>query len=91
MRRLAVIVVVVGVLNFAAFIVGTFIVGGDAVNGRSSCPPGGKYLWDKRQSNPCHEVSNAVYLYSTMHTWSLFGSWPFVMMALVYLNRSKPR
>jgi hypothetical protein len=77
---------VVGLLNFGAFVVGTLIVGGDAVNGDATCGrhTGQYYLFDKRLPNPCREVSKDVYLYSKIHSWSLFLSWPLVMAAGFY-------
>jgi hypothetical protein len=82
---------VVGLLNFGAFVVGTLIVGGDAVNGDATCGRhmGQYYLFDKSLPNPCHEVPEDVYLYSKVHCWSIFLSWPFVMAAGFYGWRKK--
>jgi hypothetical protein len=77
-------------LNFFVFLVGTFILGGDAVSGASNCPPG-NYIWDKRLPQPCHEVSPAVYAYSKLHTYSVFVSWPLAVAGLIYLDRGKLR
>jgi len=83
-------------VNFFAFIGGTFLVGGDAVNGDAKCPPrrhylwdkpGTRYLWDQMRSDRCHEVGRAVYLYSKAHCYSVFLSWPLAMAGGFYLNR----
>lgn len=87
MRRVATALVFIGLLNFVAFLVGTFVVGGDAVNGDSSCPAGHHYLWDKSRPIPCHQVSDSVYRYSKIHTYSVLVSWPFIIVAGIWLNR----
>ena len=89
------IAVYAGMLNFVVFVIGTFIVGGDAMNARQSCAPG-NYLWDKSLTNRCHEVSRAIYLYSKAHVYSVFLSWPLVMAGAAYLAyvkraRRRPR
>jgi len=88
MKRWANIAIIVGMLNFGAFVIGTFVVGGDAVNVGQSCPPG-NYLWDKRLTNPCYEVSRGVYIYSKAHVYSIFLSWPLVMAGTLYLSYVK--
>ncbi len=87
MKRVALIAVTVGIMNFVAFVAGTFIVGGDAINADSRCPPGRHCLWDKRLQEPCNEVSEGIYLYSKWHAYSVFLSWPPVIASLLYLNR----
>jgi len=91
MRGLATSVIILGFLNFGLFVAGTFIVGGDAVNGDLSCPhvAGTYYLWDKQRAEHCHEVSREQYLYSKGHCWSVFVSWPFVMGSLFYAHYRK--
>jgi hypothetical protein len=61
------------------------------VNGDGTCGHhvGKYYLYAKRLPNACHEVSRGVYLYSKIHCWSLFLSWPFVMVAGLYARYSK--
>jgi hypothetical protein len=82
---------IAGLINFGAFVVGTLVVGGDAVNGDISCGRHAEkyYLFDKRLPNPCHEVSKGVYLYSKVHCWSIFLSWPFVVAAALYGWRTR--
>ncbi len=38
MKRVALIAVTVGIMNFVAFVAGTFIVGGDAINADFTMP-----------------------------------------------------
>jgi hypothetical protein len=93
MRELALIGLILGVLNFAAFSLVSREIGGDAVNGDASCShlPGKYFLWDKFRPSPCHEVSRAVYLYSKVHTWSLFVSHPLGIAGAIYLWYRKQR
>jgi len=90
-RTLAVTVLAVGLLNFAAFLIGTFVVGGDAVNGDQICGriEGKYFLWNKASSVQCHEVTRATYLYSKVHCWSTFVFAPFIFAAAFYLNHIK--
>ncbi|PYP94413.1 MAG: hypothetical protein DMD38_15840 [Gemmatimonadetes bacterium] len=91
MKRLAQVIVFVGFVNFLAFVVGTFIVGGDAINGHSLCPAGKHYLYDKLRDEPCHEVSAATYRYSKLHSYFTFISFPLAMAGGVLLNRLRKR
>jgi hypothetical protein len=88
MRRIFAVACLLGILNFAAFVVGTFIVGGDAINGGSSCPAGGFYLWDKTEPDPCRQVSQSTYWYSKLHAYSVIVSWPIIIVASIYLNHT---
>jgi hypothetical protein len=87
MKRALAVAILLGILNFAAFIVGTFVVGGDAVNGASSCPAGQHYLWDKTKPDHCRQVSDSIYWYSKIHAYSVIVSWPIIIVAVMYLNR----
>lgn len=88
MKKWATFAVYAGILNFALFAIGTFVVGGDAVNARQLCPAG-NYLWDKSFPSPCHEISRAVYLNGKGHVYSLLLSWPFVIGSALYLSYLK--
>ena len=87
-KRTLAVACLLGVLNFVAFLAGTFAVGGDALNGDSSCPAGGYYLWNKTESDPCHQVSRSTYWYSKIHAYSVIVSWPNIIVAGIYLNRT---
>lgn len=76
-RKLLRAVVVAYVLNFAAFAVGTFVLHGDALSARWSCPPG-NYVDGK---DGCHPVSHAAYVYSKVTSYSLVISAPFLFAA----------
>jgi hypothetical protein len=88
-QKIALIVVVAGMLNFGVFLVGTSVVGGDAVHGDCRNTQGRYYLWDKTRSPSCHEVTRGVYVYSKIHSWSIFLSWPFVMGGALYYAYAK--
>jgi len=85
-RRAFAVASLVGIVNVVAFMVGTYVVGGDAINGESSCPAG-PYLWDKTRPDPCHEVSQAVYRYSKIHAYSVIVSLPLFIIGGLWLSR----
>ncbi len=73
--RLSKLVAVLGMVNFVAFLVGTAYFGGDAVSGKVV---DGHYFLSSH--GRLTEVSAAVFTYSWLHTWSVFASWPFVLL-----------
>lgn len=62
--------------NFSLFVVGLFAVGGEAVSGRSE---DGRYFLGYRDRYT--EVSRSVFLYSFLHTLSLFVTHPLAIAA----------
>ena len=75
-KRLCLIVAVVGMANFVVFFVVALLIGGDAVNGHQT---DGHYF--VANHGRYTEVSYPVFLYSRIHVYTLFCSWPFVMIA----------
>ena len=75
-------IVAVAMLNFVAFAIGTFVLHGDAVNARTMCPPG-DYIAEK---GGCRHVSHAAYVYSTVHSYSVMISGPFVLISLLIVQ-----
>ncbi|MBS0276418.1 MAG: hypothetical protein JSR81_02250 [Proteobacteria bacterium] len=70
-RWLAALVALWCVIDFAAFVVVSIFIGGDAINGYTK---GGYYFVCMHGS--CHEVTRAVFEYSRWHAISLFVSFP---------------
>ena len=69
-------VVGLGVLNFLTFVIGAFMLGGDAVNGRMI----GEHFY-LAEHGKFTEVSEAVYTYSLWHVRSVFVTHPLAMLA----------
>jgi hypothetical protein len=63
-----------------SFMVGTLVFGGDAGNGFIE---GGRYFFDDK--GHVHEVSRAVFNYSTWHIYGLFFFGPLAMLCAWYL------
>ncbi|HEY4943729.1 MAG TPA: hypothetical protein VII56_20040 [Rhizomicrobium sp.] len=78
---------VLGLANFFAFMVGTLVLGGDAVNGHAA---NGHYFLDDK--GHLTEVSRAVFLYSKWHVYSLFVTHPIAALCTgLLLVRSRRR
>lgn len=79
-QKLCLIVMVVALLNFLLFLAGTFYFGGDAVNGKAE---GGKYhLWGSHHGEKGYiEVSQSVFDYSRWHVYSVWVTWPLMIVA----------
>jgi hypothetical protein len=65
-----------GVLNFLAFVIGAFVLGGDAVNGKIA---GGHFYL--AEHGKLTEVSEAVYTYSLWHVRGVFVTHPMAILA----------
>ena len=85
MHKILVTVIVAGALNFATCLLGNFMLQGDAVSARSSCPHG-DYVANHRI---CHPVSHAAYVYSEVHNYSAIASAPFWFIASLILAYRK--
>jgi len=83
-------VIAIGMLNFLIFIAAAIYLGGDAVNGKVE---GGRYyLFGARTESGRKvytEVTEPVFTYSRWHVYSIFATWPLVMVAAVVKSRSK--
>jgi hypothetical protein len=79
-RKVCIIAVIVGFLNFLLFLAGTFYLGGDAVNGKAE---GGRYyLWGYHEGKKGYtEVTQAVFDYSRWHVYSVMVTWPLMILA----------
>ena len=82
LEKLCLFLIVLGLLNFGSFLVGTIVFGGDALNGKVS---GDKYyLWGygyHMGAKGFHQVSRAVFNYSRWHTYSNMVTWPVMLVA----------
>jgi hypothetical protein len=65
-----------GVLNFLAFFIGAFVLGGDAGNGKIV---GGHFYL--AEHGKLTDVSETVYTYSLWHVRSVFVTHPLAMLA----------
>ena len=63
--------------DFATFVIGIFVIGGDAFNGYSE---GGYYFVCMHGHAVCHEVGRALFEYSRLHAISLFISFPIALL-----------
>ena len=75
MKKWALIVFVVAVLNFVAFMIGAAKLGGDAVNGKME--DGRYYVADHGKLT---EVSCAAFTYSRIHCYTLFVTHPLALL-----------
>ncbi len=82
MRPWLIVIVALGVINFAVFFVVALIIGGDAVNGYAA--NGHYYLASHGRYT---EVSRHIFIYSRWHVYSLFITHPAAMLAAIQLNR----
>src|SRR5262245_22218796 len=80
------------ILNFFVFAALTMHFGGDAVNGMIK--DGHHYLYGYSAhagKKGYTEVSAAVYAYSRWHCYSLFITWPIMLIGGLLLRRGEPR
>ncbi len=83
---------VITIVNFIAFVAIAYYLGGDAVNGKTE---GHRYyLFGVRAENGLKgytEVSKAKFTYSEYHVYSIFITWPLLMMGGIASNYLKKR
>jgi len=85
MRKVLLTIVAIGVLNFAVFAIGAWVLHGDAVGTHPRCPPG-DYVENK---GVCHQVSHAAYLFSKISGYSAIISMVLAMGASLILEYQK--
>ena len=83
MKKLGIILVVIGVLNFGAFFVVSMCLGGDAINGKEE---NGHYYLTAHGTQT--EVSREVFVYSRYHAISVFITHPLAMLSMILLGNS---
>jgi hypothetical protein len=83
-KRLCLIIAAAGMVNLMVFFVVALLIGGDAVNGHQT--DGHYFLANHGRYT---EVSRPVFLYSRAHVYTIFCTWPFVMISLFLYNRYK--
>jgi hypothetical protein len=91
-QRLCNLLIILGLLNFGAFLAGTLYLGGDAVNGKVEA--GRYYLFGLRAQSwrkGYTEVSEPVFTYSKWHTYSVLATWPVVMAAAFVSSQIQKR
>jgi hypothetical protein len=85
-ERVALVLLLVGLLNFALFVTGSIVLGGDAVNGKiedGQYYVGGKGLY--------FAVSPGVWIYSYIHVISVWITFPVAMFGGVAYFRARHR
>jgi len=75
MKRVASILIVVGMLNFASFMIVALILGGDTVNGKSD---GQRYYLGSHGRYT--EVLRPTFEYSRLHTHSVWITHPLIFV-----------
>jgi hypothetical protein len=86
LSQLAAVVTAVALLDFVSYLIAASYLGGDAVNGKIEC--GRYYLWGPYHGTKTyHEVSQAVFTFSRLHTYSLFILWPLMFVLIVASKR----
>jgi hypothetical protein len=83
---------VITVVNFLIFVAVAWYLGGDAINGKIE--RGRYYLFGVAAANGgkvYHEVSEAVFIYSKWHVYSIFVTWPLLMAGGVVSHLLKRR
>lgn len=75
-HKICEIIGVIAIINFTLFVIIAIVIGGDAVNGRIE--GGHYYLANHGQLT---EVNYFVFLYSTIHVYSVWITHPLAMVA----------
>jgi small-conductance mechanosensitive channel len=83
-------VILIGLVNFLAFAVAWFAIGGDAIGGRVVLEPGGaRTYYLKSPGQPDAPVSRAVFVYSGVHCISIWITVAAVMLAMLTLAKDR--
>ena len=85
-ENIGLVLFVFGLLNFALFVVGSIILGGDAVNGKVD---DGQYFVGGKSVYV--EVSKAIWIYSYVHVASVWITWPLAMIGGILFFGSRYR
>ncbi|MCE9609194.1 MAG: hypothetical protein K8R23_03090 [Chthoniobacter sp.] len=86
MKKLSTIIFAVAIINFIAFAIGTAVLDGDAVNGKSE---GGRYY--VANHGKLTEVSRAAFTYSRFHCYAVWITHPLAMIFGLLFYRQKQR
>jgi hypothetical protein len=87
MKKWALIIFVVAVVNFVAFLIGAAALGGDAVNGKIE--DGRYYVADHGKLT---EVSRAAFTYSRIHCYTIFVTHPLAaVFGLMFFAQNRGR
>ena len=90
LRKLFFTAVILGVLNLALFVIGTFYLGGNAIKGKIEA--GKYYVWGYHRGIKGYaEVSHTCFVYSEWHGKSVIVTWPFMILACFIYERTKKR
>ncbi len=80
MKKLLPILVAIAMINFAAFVIGALVLGGDAVSGKVQ---GGRYYVSNH--GKLTEVSQAAYTYSRYHCYAVWITHPLAIFYAMLL------
>lgn len=90
LRKTFFIVVIVGIVNLALFLAGSYYLGGEAMKGKIET--GRYYVWGSRHGKKGYtEVSHTAFVYSEWHGYSVIVTWPFLLLAGFRLGQNKRR
>lgn len=95
--RIAVLVIFLGLANFVLFTIGYVVVGGEAINGRVRSDAEGRvhyYLKSAVSGGPdgadiMPERSRGVFIYSAVHSISIWPTVGMVMLAMLALAKDR--
>lgn len=82
LQKICVTIFFLGLANFAMFLIGAVILGGDAVSGKVE--DGHYYLSNHGRLT---EVSRGAYIYSRTHTLSVWVTHPLAILAVIAERR----
>ena len=80
-RKICYALFIAAIINFASFYIIAVLIGGDAVNGKVE---NGKYYIANHGKYT--EVSKSVFIYSRLHTYSMWVTHPVGILAMGYLS-----
>ena len=89
--RVAVLVIFLGLANFMLFTIGYVLVGGEAINGRVRSDADGRvhYYLKSAAADIMPERPRAVFIYSAMHSISIWPTVGMVMLAMLALAKDR--
>jgi hypothetical protein len=83
-------IILIGLVNFLAFAVAWYAVGGDAIGGRVELhPDGSRTFFLKSPGQPDTAVSRTVFIYSGIHCISIWITVAAVMLAMLTLAKDR--
>lgn len=85
--RICLIVILIGLANFLAYSIGYLVIGGEAIHGLVKHAGGGVLYY--LAGRPDEPVSRAVFVYSAIHSTSIWVTFAAVMLAMLTLAKDR--